>query len=435
MMLTAAERRAKINAIFRVASCNFLEAYDFIVYAYYAPYIAQTFFPNENPYLERAQTLLVFGAGFLMRPLGAILLGAYMDKHGRRKGLILTLALMAVGTLTIAVTPGYATIGWAAPVIVIVGRLLQGLSAGAEFTGVSVYLSEISTPGRRGLYCCWQSVSNQVAVIAAAVIGVVLTSFVVPADMTLWGWRVPLLIGVVAIPFLYWLRRSLPETEAFAQSRHVRSMGEVLRLLGANWALILNGTALSVMTTVSFYLITAYTPTYGQQVLQMTPQDSLVVTMLVAVSNILWLPVGGLLSDRFGGRAVMLSVAAAALATAYGAMSWLVIDPDFTKLLAVLLLFSVYFGLYNGALIPTLASIMPQEVRATAFSLAFVTATAIFGGFTPYVANFLVEATDDRAAPALWLSLAAAISLTATIVLPFVQSASQGKARAGAVAG
>ncbi len=434
-MLAAAERRAKINAIFRVASCNFLEAYDFIVYAYYARYIGQTFFPNDNPYLETAQTLAVFGAGFLMRPLGALLLGAYMDRHGRRKGLILTLALMAVGTLTIAVTPGYATIGWAAPVIVIVGRLLQGLSAGAEFTGVSVYLSEISTPGHRGLYCSWQSASNQVAVIAAALIGLVLMTFVVPADMTLWGWRVPLLIGVVAIPFLYWLRRSLPETEAFAQSRHVRSFAEVLRLLGANWALIVNGMALSVMTTTSFYLITAYTPTFGQQVLQMTTEDSLLVTIVVAVSNLFWLPVGGILNDRFGPRPLMLLVTTAAVLTAYPAMSWLVIEPDFTKLLAVLMLFSVYFGLYNGALIPTLASIMPQEVRATAFSLAFVTATAFFGGFTPYVANFLVEATDDRAAPALWLSLAAAISLTATIVLPFVQSASQGKARAGAVAG
>ena len=434
-MLTATERRAKINAVFRVASCNFLEAYDFIVYAYYARYIGQTFFPNDNPYLETAQTLAVFGAGFLMRPLGALLLGAYMDKHGRRKGLILTLALMAIGTLTIAVTPGYATIGWAAPLIVIVGRLLQGLSAGAEFTGVSVYLSEISTPGRRGLYCSWQSASNQVAVIAAALIGLVLMAFVAPADMTLWGWRVPLLVGVVAIPFLYWLRRSLPETEALAQSRHVRSFGEVLRLVGANWALIVTGMALSVMTTTSFYLITAYTPTFGQQVLRMTPEDSYLVTIVVALSNLFWLPVGGMLNDRFGPRPLMLLVTLAAVLTAYPAMSWLVIAPDFTKLLAVLMLFSVYFGLYNGALIPTLAVIMPQEVRATAFSLAFVTATAIFGGFTPYVANFLVEATDDRAAPALWLSLAAAISLTGTLVLPFVQSASQGKARAGAVAG
>ena len=235
--------------------------------------------------------------------------------------------------------------------------------------------------------------------IAAALIGLVLTAFVAPADMTLWGWRIPLLIGVVAIPFLYWLRRSLPETEAFAQSRHVRSFGEVLRLLGANWALIVTGMALSVMTTTSFYLITAYTPTYGQQVLQMTPQDSLLVTIVVAVSNLFWLPVGGLLNDRFGARPLMLLVTAAALLTAYPAMSWLVIDPDFTKLLAVLMLFSVYFGLYNGALIPTLASIMPQEVRATAFSLAFVTATAIFGGFTPYVANFLVEATGNRRRP------------------------------------
>jgi MFS family permease len=434
-MLSAAERRAKINAIFRVASCNFLEAYDFIVYAYYARYIGQTFFPNDNPYLETAQTLAVFGAGYVMRPLGAILLGAYMDKHGRRKGLILTLALMAIGTLTVAVTPGYQTIGWLAPAIVIAGRLLQGLSAGAEFGGVAVYLAEIATPGNRGFYCSWQAVSQQAAVIASALIGVILTTLVTPADMTLWGWRVPLLIGVVAIPFLYWLRRSLPETEVFEQSRHVRSMGEVLRLLGANWALILNGMALSVMTTVSFYLITAYTPTYGQQVLQMSPQASLLVTLMVGVSNLLWLPVGGILTDRYGGRPVMLGVTAAALLTAYGAMSFLVEAPDFTKLLAVLLLFSVYFGLYNGALIPTLASIMPQEVRATAFSLAFVTATAIFGGFTPYVANFLVAATDDRAAPALWLSLAAAISLTAAVLLPLVTSTSQGKARAGALAG
>lgn len=434
-MLTAAERRAKVNAIFRVASCNFLEAYDFFVFAYYARYIGQTFFPNENPYLEIVQTLFVFAAGFVVRPLGALLLGAYMDKHGRRKGLILTLGLMAIGTLTIAVTPGYATIGWIAPAIVIIGRLLQGLSAGAEFGGVAVYLSEISTPGRRGFYCSWQPVSQQAAVIAAALIGVVLTAIVLPADMALWGWRIPLLIGVVAIPFLYWLRRSLPETEAFVQSRHVRSLGEVLRILGFNWRLVITGMALSVMTTTTFYLITAYTPTYGQQVLQMSAQDSLLVTMFVGVSNLLWLPVGGLLTDRFGARPVMLLVTAAALLTAYPAMSFLVIAPDFTKLLAVLMLFSVYFGLYNGSLIPTLASIMPQEIRATAFSIAFVTATAVFGGFTPLVATFLVEVTGNRAAPALWLSLAAAISLTAALMLPFVQSVSQGKARAGAVAG
>jgi MFS family permease len=434
-VLTAAERRAKINAIFRVASCNFLEAYDFFIYAYYARYIAVTFFPNENPYLQTAQTLAVFGAGFVMRPLGAILLGAYMDRYGRRKGLIVTLGLMAAGTLAIAVTPGYATIGWIAPFIVILGRLLQGLSAGAEFGGVAVYLSEISTPGRRGFYCSWQPISQQVAVIAAALIGVVLTALILPADMTLWGWRVPLLIGVVAIPFLYWLRRSLPETEAFVHSRHVRSIGEVLRIIGANWPLSVTGMALSVMTTTTFYLITAYTPTYGQQVLQMSPQDSMLVTVLVGVSNLLWLPVGGSLTDRYGARPVMLLVTAAALLSAYPAMSWLVTAPDFGRLLTVLLLFSLYFGLYNGSLIPTLASIMPPEVRATAFSLAFVTATAIFGGFTPYMANYLVEVTGNRAAPALWLSLAAAISLTAAFILPFVQSASRGRARVDAVAG
>jgi MFS transporter, MHS family, citrate/tricarballylate:H+ symporter len=147
------------------------------------------------------------------------------------------------------------------------------------------------------------------------------------------------------------------------------------------------------------------------------------VTLLVGLSNLAWLPVGGMLTDRFGARPLMLLVTAAALATAYPAMLWLVADPGFGKLLAVLLLYSVYFGLYNGALIPLLAEMMPAEVRTAAFSLAFVTATAIFGGFTPAICTYLIEATGNRAAPALWLSFAAAISLAAAFILPAVQSA------------
>jgi MFS transporter, MHS family, citrate/tricarballylate:H+ symporter len=244
-----------------------------------------------------------------------------------------------------------------------------------------------------------------------------------PEQMTLWGWRIPLLAGIIAIPLILWLRRSLEETEAFKHSRHVRSTGEVLRILGANWKLVANGLALTVMTTTSFYLITAYTPTYARQALHMAPQVVFLVTLLVGLSNLAWLPVGGMLTDRFGARPLMLLVTAAALATAYPAMLWLVADPGFGKLLAVLLLYSVYFGLYNGALIPLLAEMMPAEVRTAAFSLAFVTATAIFGGFTPAICTYLIEATGNRAAPALWLSFAAAISLAAAFILPAVQSA------------
>jgi MFS transporter, MHS family, citrate/tricarballylate:H+ symporter len=422
-MLSRAERRAKVSAIIRVASCNFIEAYDFIVYGYYAGYIAATFFPNKSEFISLMLSLTTFGAGYLMRPLGAIVLGSYMDRKGRKKGLILTLGLMAIGTLSIAVTPSYAQIGILAPLIIVAGRLLQGLSAGAEFGGVAIYLSEIATPGRHGFYCSWQAVSQQVAVVFAAAFGFVLASSITPAEMTEWGWRVPLLVGFVAIPIILWLRRSLEETQAFVHGRHVRAMSEVVKILIANWRLIAAGMALTVMTTTSFYLITAYTPTYARQALQMSAQEAQLVTLLVGISNVLWLPVGGILTDRFGARPLMLAVTVAALVTAYPAMSWLVADPGFGRLLAVLLLFSGYFGLYNGALIPLLAEIMPREVRTTAFSFAFVTATAVFGGFTPAICTYLVEITGNRASPGLWLSLAAAISLAAAVLLPSVRQA------------
>jgi MFS family permease len=416
-MLSPAERRAKIRAVIRVASCNFIEAYDFIVYGYYANYIAATFFPAGSEFASLMLSLVTFGAGYLMRPLGAIVLGSYMDRKGRKKGLILTLGLMAVGTLSIAVTPGYAQIGLIAPLLIVAGRLLQGLSAGAEFGGVAIYLSEIATPGRHGFYCSWQAVSQQVAVVFAALFGFALTAIVPPEQMTLWGWRIPLLAGIVAIPLILWLRRSLEETEIFKHSRHVRTMGEVVRILAAHWKLVTNGVALTVLTTTSFYLITAYTPTYARQALHMGPSEVFLVTLLVGLSNLGWLPVGGVLTDRFGARPLMLLVTMAALLTAYPAMVWLVDGPSFSKLLAVLLLYSVYFGLYNGALIPLLAEIMPAEVRTAGFSLAFVTATAIFGGFTPAICTYLIEVSGNRAVPGLWLSFAAALGLLAAVTL------------------
>ena len=186
-----------------------------MVFGYYAAAIGHVFFPSGNPFVSLMLSLMTFGAGFLMRPLGAIVLGAYADLHGRRAGLILTLSLMSVGIVSIAFTPGYATIGLLAPLLILFGRLLQGFSAGMELGGVSVYLSEIATPGHKGFYVSWQSASQQVAVMVAASIGVILTTVLPPEKMALWGWRIPLLIGCVILPFLFRLRRSLQETDEF----------------------------------------------------------------------------------------------------------------------------------------------------------------------------------------------------------------------------
>ena len=415
-MLTPEERRQKIKAVVRVASGNFLEMYDFIIYGYYATYIARTFFPADNDFISLMAAFLAYGAGFLIRPIGAVVLGSYTDRVGRRAGLIVSLSLMAVGTASIAFTPGYETIGILAPIIIVIGRLIQGFSAGVEIGGCSIYLAEIATPGNRGFYTSWQSGSQQVAVVLSAVLGVALTSVLTGDQMTQWGWRVPILIGCLIIPFVFWLRRTLPETEAFLHSKPPTETREVLRILGANWQIVAIGVMMSILTTTTFYTITVYTPTFGTRALGLEPVEAMIVTLCAGLSNFIWLPLGGALSDRIGRRTQLFVIPIVVLLTAYAAMSWLVEAPSFGKLLAVVLWFSMIFGLYNGAMIPLLAEIMPQKVRTTGFALAFVTATAIFGGFTPTINTALIELTGNLAAPALWVSLAAAISLTGALL-------------------
>ena len=207
-------RHEKIGPVVRVSLGNFLEMYDFMVFGYYAAAIGRAFFPTQNEYASLMLSFMTFGTGYLMRPLGAILLGAYIDHHGRRKGL-----------------------------------LVQGLSAGVEVGGVSVYLAEIATPGHKGFFVSWQSASQQVAVIFAALLGLILSSRLRPEQMAGWGWRVPLLIGSMLIPFLLLLRRSLTETEEFKARKHRPGVSEIWRAVLANWRLVLLGMMLTLTTT------------------------------------------------------------------------------------------------------------------------------------------------------------------------------------------
>ncbi|KJJ98669.1 citrate-proton symporter [Pseudomonas sp. 21] len=412
-----ASNNSKAKAVFRVVSGNFLEMYDFMVYGFYATAIAKTFFPGDDPFASLMLSLATFGAGFLMRPLGAIFLGAYIDRHGRRQGLIITLGLMAMGTLLIAFVPGYATLGVAAPLLVLFGRLLQGFSAGVELGGVSVYLAEIATPGQRGFFVSWQSASQQVAVVFAGLLGVILNHWLSPQEMGEWGWRVPFFVGCLIVPALFIIRRSLEETPEFQQRKHRPTLGQVLRSIGQNFGLVLAGTAMVVMTTVSFYLITAYTPTFGKNELHLSDFDSLLVTMCVGLSNFIWLPLMGAVSDRIGRKPLLLAATVLALVTAYPMLSWLVAEPSFARLLEVELWLSFLYGSYNGAMVVALTEIMPADVRTTGFSLAYSLATATFGGFTPAVCTWLIHTMDNKAAPGIWLSGAAALGLLATLVL------------------
>ena len=299
-----------------------------------------------------------------------------------------------------------------APILVVLGRLVQGFSAGVELGGVPVYLSEIATPGHKGFYVSWQSASQQLAVVFAALLGVAIASTLTAQQMSDWGWRIPLLIGCLIISFLFLIRRSLVETEVFLARKWHPSLGEIMQTLGKNWSIVLLGMMLVIMTTVSFYMITAYTPTFGASVLHLASKDNLIVTLCVGISNFLWLPIMGALSDRVGRRPMLMFFTALALLTAYPALMWLTGAPSFSRLLTVELWLSFIYASYNGAMVVYLTELMPAQVRASGFSIAYSLATAL-GGFTPAICTYLIKGTGNKAIPGAWLSFPAAIGLSA----------------------
>src|SRR5438270_4852418 len=410
--------KSRIGAILRATSGNFLEQFDFFLFGFYAAAIGKAFFPSTNETASLLNTFGVFWLGALMRPVGAIVLGAYIDRIGRRQGLIVTLAIMAIGTVVIAFCPSYATIGVAAPVIVLIGRLLQGFSAGVELGGVSVYLAEISTPGNRGFYTSFQSSSKQVAIFVASILGYVLSELMPPETVAAWGWRIPFFVGCLIIPVIFVLRRTLEETPAFLAMKKHPTVSEVFASARANWRIVLLGMMIAVLTTTTFYFVTVYTPTFGRNVLKLSSQDALLVTLLVAVTNFIWNPVGGAVSDRLGRKPVLLTIASLSLLTAYPALHWLVADPTFGKMLAGELMFSFYFGVYSGTMLGCLVEIVPAHVRTTCFSLAFALAAGIFGTSTPFVATKLIEITHgDKASPAYWLMFGAALGIIGALTV------------------
>ena len=412
----AGRRIDKLKTVLRVTGGNFLEMYDFFLFGIYARQISHAFFPNDDPYASLMATFLSFAAGFVMRPIGALVLGPYIDRIGRRQGLIVTLSIMACGTTLIAFVPSYATIGVAAPLLVVLGRLLQGFSAGVELGGVSVYLAEMATPGLKGFYVSWQSASQQVAVAFAALLGFAIANLLPAPAADAWGWRIPFFIGCAIVPFLYVIRRSLAETEEFAARKVHPTFAQIYETLGANWGIVLGGVAMVAMTTVSFYLITVYTPTFGRSVLKLTESDALLATVAIAVSNFVWLPISGALSDRVGRKPILIAFALLALMTAYPTLAWLVRDPTFGKFLAVELWLSFIYACYNGAMVVALTEIVPATVRTAGFSLAYSLATTL-GGSSLAISTWLIARTGDKAAPGFWMSFAAFCGLAATLAL------------------
>jgi MHS family citrate/tricarballylate:H+ symporter-like MFS transporter len=430
-MADTAPVQSKFGAVLRATAGNFLEMFDFFLFGLYAAPIGKAFFATGDAFTDTSAAFIVFWFGALMRPLGAIFLGAYVDSVGRRKGLIVTLAIMASGTIIIAFTPAYATIGVVAPIIVVIGRLLQGFSAGVELGGVSVYLAEISKPGTKGFTTSFQSASQQAAVFIAALIGFALNQFLLASQIEAWGWRVPFLIGCLIIPLIFVLRRSLQETPEFLARQHHPTPAEIYLGVAENLAVVLQGMLLVVLTTVSFYFITVYTPDFGKS-LNLSAGDALLVTLLVAVTNFIWLPIGGAVSDRVGRKPVLLATGALILVASYPALAWLASAPTFAKLIGVEMLLSCAYGLYNGAMVAALTEVVPAHVRASCFALAYSLAAALFGTSTPLISKQLIKHFGDSA-PALWLCAAALCSIVGVLMLYRRDVASETHLRRAAV--
>lgn len=412
----AAPKKLEIKPILQVTSGNALEIYDFFIYGYYAVHISHAYFPSNSEFVSLMMSLLTFALGFLARPVGALIIGSYTDRHGRRAGLILSLSLMSVGIIALACTPSFATIGLAAPIIVMLGRLLQGFSAGAELGGVVVYLAETSPRGKRAFYTCWQVGSQQFAVMAAAIIGVVIFSVLSPAQMADWGWRVPLLVGCGVIPVMIWLRSSLAETSVFARKKRTPSMGEICHGLVVDWRVILTCMGMSAMAVVATMITTVYGPVLMKS-LKLGDAFTYLVVFVCGLTILVTIPLMAKLADRINRRTMLLVVTGTTVVTAYPMMAWFAADPTIFKCFVFEMWFCFLYASYSAPQVATMVELVPAHARTAGYSFAQAVAAAILGGFTPAIAAWLTHTFNNNAMVGAWFAAVAAISFVAALTL------------------
>ncbi len=414
--LPAVEKKIQVKPIIQVGAGNALEIYDFMIYGYYARYISQAYFPSENEYVSLMLTLMTFALGFFARPFGAIILGSYTDRHGRRKGLVLSLFLMSVGILCIALTPTYATIGVAAPVIVLFGRLLQGFSAGAELGGVVVYLAEISPPHRRAFYTCWQVGSQQFAVMTASLVGLVLLYTMSSENLHDWGWRIPLLIGCAVIPLMFWLRSNLQETAVFAKKKTTPTVKEICSSLVTGWRTIITCMGMVAMATVTAQTVTTYAPTYIKS-LNLGENVGFITLFFVGLSILFWLPITATIADRVNRRTMMIVVTLLGTVTAYPLLAWLSAEPTILKFVVFELWFSFIYACYSSVQVAAMVEMVPAHARTAGYSFAQAVAAAVLGGLTPAICTWLNHTFNSNAMVGVWLGFNALLSLSAVLTL------------------
>lgn len=401
---------------------NALEWYDFTVYALFAVYIAKNFFPGGDDTVELVKAFLAFGLGFVIRPLGAIVIGVYGDKAGRKAALFLTIMIMAVGTLVIAIAPTYAAIGIGAPLMILAGRVLQGFSAGGEIGGAAAFLVEHAPPEQKGKFASWLQASMAISNIMGALVAFAVTSLLTEQQVGDWGWRIPFFIGVLIAPVGLWLRKTLDETPAFEAERALAEReppSAPLKLVFTEYlGALIKGIAFSILWAVCVYVLIIYMPIFVQRAFGFQPSQAFTASLIGNVFLAVGCVFAGTISDKIGRRPMLAMAAAAMLIGVYPLLSWLQSSPTLGTLIIVQSLFCIMVAGFVGVAPATLSEVFPTHVRSTGMSLAYNTAVTIFGGFAPAMLTWLSSTSIGNYAPSLYVGAAAAISLIAISVLP-----------------
>jgi MFS transporter, MHS family, proline/betaine transporter len=408
----ALRARPSLTRVIVAASLgNALEWFDFLVYGYFAVTISQVFFPSGNETASLLLALGTFSVSFLVRPLGAILIGAYTDRAGRKAGLTLSILLMVIGTTMTALMPGYGTIGLAAPILILVARLLQGFSVGGEFGSAVTFLAE-QTASRKGFVASWQWASTGITGLLASSFGIVLTSTLSPEQLVEWGWRVPFLFGILVGPVGLYIRRRLDETPEYVEIKPTRTpVRDVLRDHPIECLLAMGA---AVISNSSAYII-LYIPTYAMKELHLPQATGFTATLVGAVILGVASPFAGHFSDKFGRGGILTGMAWLFFLTTWPLFFLMVAFPSLaTAVLAASWLSLVKAG-YSGVLPSQLSELFPTRVRGIGVSLSFAVAVTIFGGFTPFISTWLIAATGNSLSPSFYIMLTAAVSIIALV--------------------
>ncbi|GAA1861199.1 MFS transporter [Paeniglutamicibacter psychrophenolicus] len=407
------KRRDARKAVVAASIGNGLEWFDLVVYGTFAVTISRLFFPTHDEKSSLLLAFATFGVSFLMRPLGAVVIGRYSDKAGRKAGLMLSIVLMFVGTLLIAVAPTAATIGVAAGIIILTARLLQGFSAGGEFASATAFLIEYA-PDRKAFYGSWQVATQGAAILLAGLFGFVLNNYLSTQSLESWGWRIPFIFALAIGPVGWYIRTKMDETPEFLATE--KSKAPLTEAFVANrgrlWAIV----GVVALCSVANYLA-LYMPTYAIVNLDMTKSAAFASTLIFGIMMAVCAPFVGALADRIGPARIMTFAAIGTLIAALPLFILLVNVPTIATMICIEIVFGFLATAYFAPLPALMASIFPPQIRTTGMSLGYNIAVTVFGGFAPFILTWLIASTGSLLAPSFYLLAIAAVSLVSLTVV------------------